>query len=101
MKGLNIKDYIEYRDYITGKTERGFILDIGRDRDGDIYLDIQNVSSNLKEATIDSDEYIGKVQFDSSLSKGDIEFLIDLALNTNDIKWLQELGILISKHIIK
>jgi hypothetical protein len=100
MKGLSVKDYVEYRDY-DDNVQRGFILDIGRDSGGYIYLEVQNVSSDLQTCIADADDYICKVKFDSTLCIGDIEFLIDLALNTNDVKWLQELGILLSVNLKK
>jgi hypothetical protein len=94
--GLGVKDYINYKDS-ANREQRGFITDIGRDRDGDMYLEIQNVSSSLRVIRIDTEDYINKVQDNDELNKGEIEFLVDLALNTNDIKWLQELSILIGK----
>jgi hypothetical protein len=94
--GLGVKDYINYRDS-ANREQRAFITDIGRDRDGDMYLEIQNVSSSLRVIRIDTEDYINKVQDNDELYKGEVEFLVDLALNTNDIKWLQELSILIGK----
>lgn len=93
--GLGVKDYINYRDS-ANKEQRAFITDIGRDRDGDMYLEIQNVSSSLRLIRIDTEDYINKVQDNDELNKGEIEFLVDLALSTNDIKWLQELSILMN-----